>query len=145
MLQPRAIKKNIQNILNNDNYIINTLKFNKELMLLRKDIAESFDYTKKYINIYEKPSERTVNPLVRMTVFQVDIIVSNKIPDSNANIAYADLCAEQIQCLLHDNQIISGIILEFLGSVGNVATNPTQYQVGLQFGAYEIVGGKPKA
>lgn len=144
MIQNRDVKKAIQNIIINDGYIMNTLKFNKDDIQIRKDISESFDFNKKYINIYEKPSEKTVNPDVRMTVYEIDILVSNKLPESKSTIAYADLCAEQIQCLLHDSFANPYTILQFLGMVGNVASNPNQYQIGLQFGTYQTIGGKPK-
>lgn len=141
----RENKKLIQEILRNDNYIINTLKFNKELILIRKDISETFDHTKKYINIYDKPTEPTVNPTVKMQVIQIDILVSNIIPNANNNIALADLCTEQIEALLHDRWITPIVNVQYLDGVGNLTTNPNQYQNGLQFGCYKQIGGKPKA
>jgi len=139
-ITPRDDKNKIRDIILADKYIVEWLGFKENEISTARDLAGEFDKTKKYINIYEKPNESTMNPKISLSVYQIDILAANE----KTKITEVDLCLEQIRLLLNDAWATPVKRIEVLGNIGNITTSkPSQYQVGLQVGVYSQIFGKP--
>jgi len=128
-------KKLIYDIITEDKYITETLGFKTFSILKQKDINERVTDDMKYIFIYEKPAQPTVNDAFLTYIYEVDILVSEKYGEQ------ADLCYDQIHALLGERYIIRdkrGFNIRLIQPLGQLATNNTQYQKGLLFGIYNL-------